>query len=139
MPAPRLREERVTRRWGLCENAPVPDTRHGTWERFRAVVRRIPRGRVATYGQVARLAGLPGRARQVGYALHALPEDSGVPWQRVVNAAGRVSPRARPGADRLQRALLEREGVRFDAAGRLPLTRYQWRPRRGRALEEDSR
>lgn len=139
MPVPRPREERVTEPWGLCENGPVPDTRQGTWTRVHAVVRRIPHGRVATYGQVARLAGLPGRARQVGYALHALPEGSGVPWQRVINAAGRVSPRARPGAERLQKALLESEGVAFDAAGRVSLARYQWRPRRRRAPQEDSR
>lgn len=101
----------------------------GAYERIYAVVRRIPRGRVATYGQVARLAGLAGRARQVGYALHALPDGSRVPWQRVVNAAGRASPRAAPGWDAVQRQLLEREGVRFDASGRTELARYQWRPR----------
>jgi methylated-DNA-protein-cysteine methyltransferase-like protein len=83
---------------------------------------------VTSYGQVARLLGLPGRARQVGYALFALRDES-VPWHRVVNAAGRVSPRAVPGADALQRRLLEREGVRFDAAGRVPLERYAWEPK----------
>lgn len=91
-------------------------------------MRRIPRGRVATYGQVARLAGLGAQPRLVGYALAALPDDSGVPWHRVVNAQGRVSPRAEPGADCLQRALLERERVRFDPRGRLDLERYRWRP-----------
>jgi methylated-DNA-protein-cysteine methyltransferase-like protein len=84
---------------------------------------------VATYGQVAELAGIPGHARQVGYALHALRAGSAVPWQRVVNARGGVSPRSEPGADRLQRALLEREGVRFDAAGQVALERFRWRPR----------
>ena len=63
----------------------------GIRERIYAIVRRIPRGRIASYGQVARLAGLPGHARQVGYALHALPEDSGIPWHRVINARGRTS------------------------------------------------
>jgi len=101
----------------------------GIRERIYAVVRRIPRGRVASYGQVARLAGLPGHARQVGYALHALPEDSGIPWHRVINAQGRTSPRFEPGWDDVQRQLLEREGVRFDASGRTTLERYQWRPR----------
>jgi methylated-DNA-protein-cysteine methyltransferase-like protein len=95
--------------------------------RIYAVVRRIPRGRVASYGQIARLLGMPGRARQVGYALSAL-RDERVPWHRVLNAAGRVSPRAVPGADDVQRRLLEREGVRFDAAGRVPLQRYGWEP-----------
>src|SRR5207244_5472481 len=83
-----------------------------------AVVRRIPRGRVVTYGQVAALAGLPGHARLVGYALHALPEGSRVPWQRVINAKGEVSARAVPGYEGYQRAVLKREGVRFDARGR---------------------
>ena len=108
----------------------------GIRERIYAVVRRIPRGRVASYGQVAQLAGLPGHARQVGYALHALPEGSGVPWHRVINAQGRVSPRSEPGWDGLQRQLLEREGVHFDASGRTTLARYQWRPRRARAVAD---
>jgi len=92
------------------------------------VVRRIPRGRVATYGQVAKLAGLPGRARQVGYAMYALPRDTRVPWQRVINAAGRVSRRRVPGAELTQRMLLEREGVRFGSGGRIPLARFGWAP-----------
>ena len=93
-------------------------------------MRRIPRGRVATYGQVAALAGLPGHARQVGYALHALPEGSRVPWQRVVNARGEISPRATPGWEGLQRCLLEAEGIAFDTAGRLDLDRHLWDPDR---------
>ena len=97
------------------------------WERIYAVVRRIPRGRVATYGQIARLARLGAQPRLVGYALAALPDDSDVPWHRVVNAQGRVSPRAAPGADALQRALLEREGVRFDARGRIDLATRRWK------------
>jgi methylated-DNA-protein-cysteine methyltransferase related protein len=105
----------------------------GRWARIYAVVRRIPRGRVATYGQVAELAGLPGHARQVGYALHALPGDSTLPWHRVVNAGGGVSRRADPGWDDLQRQFLEREGVRFDAEGRLSLRCYRWQPRARRA------
>ena len=98
----------------------------GTHARIYAVVRRIPRGRVATYGQVARLAGLPGQARRVGYALHAL-RDGGVPWQRVINAQGRVSPRALPGAEEVQEDLLVDEGVAVDARGRIDLRRYGWR------------
>lgn len=96
------------------------------YERIYAAVRRIPRGRVATYGQVAKLAGLPRHARQVGYALAALPAGSDVPWQRVVNAQGKVSPRAVPGFEEEQRVLLEREGVVFGASGRIALARYQW-------------
>jgi methylated-DNA-protein-cysteine methyltransferase-like protein len=102
---------------------------HGAYRRIYAVVRRVPRGRVATYGQVAELAGLGGHARQVGYALHALDAESGLPWHRVINAAGRVSARAEPGADSIQRQLLEREGVGFDASGRVDLARFRWRPR----------
>ena len=97
-----------------------------TYARIYRVVRRIPQGRVASYGQVARLAGLPGQARLVGYALHAL-RDGSVPWQRVINARGEVSPRSFSGAEREQRLLLEDEGVEFDARGRVSLTRYRWR------------
>lgn len=101
-----------------------------SYHRIYAVVRRIPRGRVASYGQVAELAGLGGHARQVGYALHALDPDTAVPWHRVLNARGAISARSEPGGDRVQRQLLEREGVRFDAAGRVDLDRFRWRPRR---------
>lgn len=97
------------------------------WRRVWRVVARIPEGRVATYGQVAALAGLPGAARQVGYALSALPDDSKVPWQRVVNSRGEVSPRRDfDGAPR-QRALLVEEGVAFDERGRIDLGRFGWR------------
>lgn len=98
--------------------------------RIYAQVRRIPRGRVATYGQIAELVGLPNHARLVGYALHAL-KDEGVPWQRVVNARGQVSPRSVPDWDGLQRRLLEDEGVQFDGRGRIDLGRFGWNaPRR---------
>jgi methylated-DNA-protein-cysteine methyltransferase-like protein len=102
------------------------------YDRIYAVVRRIPRGRVATYGQVAELAGLGGHARQVGYALHALRPGARVPWQRVVNAQGRVSVRSEIGAEQVQRTLLEREGVDFEANGRIDLAVYRWRPRHRR-------
>jgi len=93
------------------------------------LVRRIPAGRVATYGQIAALTGFPRHARQVGYALAALRGgDDDVPWHRVVNAGGRVSPRAEPGYEDYQRILLEAEGVEFDEQGRLSLARFQWRP-----------
>jgi methylated-DNA-protein-cysteine methyltransferase related protein len=97
-----------------------------------AVVRRIPPGRVATYGQVAALAGVAGQARLVGYALNALADTSSLPWHRVINAQGRVSPRAgEPGGSVLQRIRLEREGIEFDARGRVSLERFGWRPRGG--------
>lgn len=104
----------------------VPDS---SYQRIYRTVRRIPRGKVATYGQVAMLAGLPGHARQVGYALHALPPKSGVPWQRVINAKGEISLRSSTGEGGFQQALLEDEGVEFDRAGRVDLKRFGWRPR----------
>lgn len=99
------------------------------YERYYAVIRRIPAGRVATYGQVAALAGFPRHARQVGYALYALREGTNVPWHRVVNARGRLSLGAViPEGDVEQRIRLEIEGIEFDAEGRIPLDRFQWRP-----------
>ena len=97
-----------------------------------AVVRRIPPGRVASYGQVARVARLDGYARQVGYAMAALPSDSDVPWHRVVNAEGAISKRAIPDDGLLQRMLLEEEGVEFDLQGRVILKRFGWKPGRKR-------
>ncbi|MFO0687558.1 MAG: methylated-DNA--[protein]-cysteine S-methyltransferase [Myxococcota bacterium] len=98
------------------------------WEPVYRVVRRIPAGRVASYGQVAGLAGMPRAARQVGYALHALPVESAVPWHRVVNASGRISERsAASEIGRLQRARLEAEGVAFDGRGAIDLERFGWR------------
>ncbi len=98
------------------------------FERIYAVVCSIPKRRVASYGQVAALAGLPGRARLVGYALAALPDGSGVPWQRVINARGEVSARSEPGRDHYQRHQLEEEGVEFDPQGRIDLARFGWEP-----------
>jgi methylated-DNA-protein-cysteine methyltransferase-like protein len=100
-----------------------------SYARIYAAVRRIPRGRVATYGQIAEAAGLANHARQVGYALHALPSGSSVPWHRVINAQGRISLRREHGPA-MQRALLEAEGVVFDARDRIDLERFRYRPRR---------
>ena len=105
-------------------------TKSDSYRRIYGAVSRIPKGRVATYGQIAALAGLPRQARLVGYAMHALPADSDVPWHRVVNAAGRISLRADTlGHDELQGHLLRREGVRF-VAGVISLAKYRWQPRR---------
>jgi len=96
------------------------------YRRIYRVVRQIPKGRVATYGLVSRLAGRPGAARMVGWALSALSDDDDVPWWRVVNAAGRISLSAQNHAAVVQRALLLREGVRFGPGGALNLAKYGW-------------
>jgi methylated-DNA-protein-cysteine methyltransferase-like protein len=93
-------------------------------QRIWALVAKIPRGRVATYGQLARLAGAR-TPRIAGYALAGIPD--GHPWHRVINSQGEVSPRRRGDGHLTQRKLLEREGVRFDARGRIDLARYGWR------------
>ena len=98
------------------------------YEVYWSWIRRIPPGRVATYGQIASLAGFDGHARQVGYALHNLPSRSDVPWHRVVNARGEVSPRSAGDSHELQRMLLEGEGVEFSLAGRLDLKKFGWKP-----------
>jgi methylated-DNA-protein-cysteine methyltransferase-like protein len=98
------------------------------FERVYCVVKQIPRGKVASYGQIAALLGHPQAARTVGWALNALtPEQAAeVPWQRVINSAGRISiSRVDLGAD-LQRALLEEEGVEFDAHERVDWKRFGW-------------
>ncbi len=101
----------------------------GQYARIYAVVRRIPRGRVATYGQVASLAGLGGHARQVGYALSGLDDGTRVPWHRVINGRGEVSVRSGlDGGESEQRRLLEAEGVTFNERGRVSLTRFRWKP-----------
>jgi methylated-DNA-protein-cysteine methyltransferase-like protein len=98
------------------------------YQRIYAVVALIPPGRVATYGQIARLAGMNGQARLVGYALSSL-RDGAIPWHRVINARGEISPRSDGSpADEIQRLRLEAEGIVFDSHGRIPLSRYQWHP-----------
>lgn len=95
-------------------------------QRIWLTVCAIPAGRVATYGDVAERAGLPGAARRVGAALRKLPADTAVPWYRVVNASGRSSlPPGAQGADR-QRARLAEEGVLLGSGGRAWLARYRW-------------
>ena len=92
-----------------------------------AVIRRIPAGWVATYGQVAVMAGLPRRARLVGQVLQQLDTASDLPWHRVVNAKGQVSYSAsRNGGDALQRRLLEKEGIEFNGGHSFNLERFRW-------------
>ena len=101
------------------------------YQQVYALVQQIPRGRVMTYGQIAVLLGRPTAARAVGYALHQLPPGSNVPWQRVINAQGRISPRGAGDKLRepaLQRVLLEGEGIEFNVRGQTDLDRYLWEP-----------
>ena len=92
-----------------------------------AVIRRIPKSWVATYGQVAAMAGLPRRARLVGYVLQHLDLATDIPWHRVVNAKGEVSyALSRNGSDAYQQRLLEEEGVEFDDRNRCDLERFRW-------------
>jgi methylated-DNA-protein-cysteine methyltransferase-like protein len=98
------------------------------YEKIYSVIRKIPRGKVATYGQIAKLAGLGPNARLVGYALHALTPEKRVPWHRVVGAGGKISL---GGAGYfIQRKLLESEGVEFTEKGRIPLSQFGWAKRR---------
>jgi methylated-DNA-protein-cysteine methyltransferase-like protein len=90
------------------------------------VVRCIPPGKVATYGQIARLLGNPRAARTVGWALHSLPEGHKVPWHRVIGARAAITLDPHGGGGSLQRALLEGEGVVFDQRGRVDLDLYAW-------------
>ncbi len=98
--------------------------------RVYAAVNQIPFGRVATYGQIAEMAGLSGMAREVGYALFDIPSDSEIPWHRVINARGEISARSLPGAgaELEQRTRLESEGVQFDEHGRIPMKLFAWKP-----------
>ena len=98
-------------------------------QRVLDVVALIPRGRLATYGQVADWIGAYGCARQVGWALRRLPLPSDLPWHRVVNARGCISMSlSREGSDWMQRDLLLAEGIPVDEEGRLPLKRFLWSP-----------
>jgi methylated-DNA-protein-cysteine methyltransferase-like protein len=98
----------------------------GFFEQVYRLVRQVPRGRVTSYGAIARTLGHPRAARTVGWALHSLPEGSDVPWHRVINSQGRISAAGRePWAD-LQRALLEAEGVEFDQRGAVDWERFGW-------------
>lgn len=90
------------------------------------LVREIPRGRVSTYGRIASALGSPRASRAVGYALFNLPPGSDVPWQRVINAQGLISSRGQIDRAELQQRLLEREGIAFDADGRVDLKRFAW-------------
>jgi methylated-DNA-protein-cysteine methyltransferase-like protein len=107
----------------------IPEERPANfYERVYDLVRRIPRGKVVTYGQVAALLEAPHAARAVGYALRALSAGSDVPWHRVINRQGQISLRHPAAGPILQRVLLEAEEVGFDAQERIDLSVYRWHP-----------
>jgi len=90
------------------------------------MVSRIPKGKVATYGQIAKLIGYPNHARYIGRALSQLENNNNIPWYRVVNAKGKISPRGLNGCDDYQRIILEDENVVFDDKDCISLKEYQW-------------
>lgn len=100
----------------------------GFFARVYALVARIPRGRVATYGQIARMLGAPRAARTVGWAMHDNPHGSRMPCHRVVQQGGSCSPNFRIGDPGAQRRVLEREGVQFLLDGRINMQVHQWQP-----------
>lgn len=101
------------------------------YEQVICAIKMIPRGRVATYGQIARYAGNPGAARQISYILHSSSQKENLPWQRVVNSKGGISLKRGHGYE-LQRQLLMDEGVAFDRDDRIDLERFAWRGRSDR-------
>lgn len=111
----------------LMKTLPSPSSPGTIYDRIYRVVARIPPGTIATYGQVADLAGLGGKARLVGYALFRIPIPANVPWHRVINAQGEISySLTREGGDYLQRSLLEDEGIVFTKQGKIDLKTYRW-------------
>ena len=101
-----------------------------TYDLIYQTVRQIPPGKVATYGQIADLTGIYGKARLVGYAMFQVDTTSeDIPWHRVINAKGEISySNLRKGGDFLQKDLLEQEGIKFNSAGKIDLKEFQWQP-----------
>lgn len=126
-PASPRKRSSARRQIGDRVHGDVDGERRGAWEVVYRMVRRIPRGRVMTYGQIATLIENRLSPRAVGWALHGCPAN--VPWQRVVNASGGCSTDRLPDTPAgLQRALLEGEGVEFGEGGTLDLDVYRWTP-----------
>ena len=96
------------------------------YQQIHEIIRLIPAGKVATYGQIAEIVG-GCTARMVGYATSTIPFDSDIPWQRVINFQGQISPRSGGSGELLQQELLEAEGVLFDQNGRTNLEYYRWK------------
>jgi methylated-DNA-protein-cysteine methyltransferase-like protein len=102
----------------------MPQQDESLFPRIYEVVRQVPRGQVASYGRIAEIVGAGCDARMVGYAMHAIPEGSDVPWQRIVNREGKISIPGQGGE--IQRLRLEAEGITFDARGRIDMKRFGW-------------
>jgi methylated-DNA-protein-cysteine methyltransferase-like protein len=111
------------------------------FEKIYRMVLRIPRGRVMTYGQIARLLEDRYSPRLVGWAMHATPQDErNIPWHRVINSHGGISTgRVIIQEPQLQRLMLEAEGVVFDARGNCDLSLYQWSPRQKKETSKSSK
>lgn len=101
--------------------------KNGLFAEIYAIVKQIPRGKVATYGQIAALSGNPRRARIVGYALHVNPEPGVIPCHRVVNKEGRVSSAFAFGGENMQITMLRQEGVAVSDEGYVVLSEFQWK------------
>jgi methylated-DNA-protein-cysteine methyltransferase-like protein len=108
-----------------------------SWEPVYRLVKRIPRGRVTTYGTLAKALRLPGGARAVGYAMAACPSGRGIPWHRVIGAGGRLTIPEPHGS--LQRRLLEAEGVKIGDSRRIDMERYIWLPTKKRPARRKRR
>ena len=104
----------------------MSDNREGFFKRVYEIVGRIPEGKVAAYGGIARMLGCPGGARTVGWAMRSAPEDMKLPCHRVVKATGELSPSHVFGDPEIQRAMLEAEGITFRADGTIDMERHLW-------------
>jgi methylated-DNA-protein-cysteine methyltransferase-like protein len=109
--------------------APTLAKKSGGWDKVYKLVKRIPRGRVVTYGQLAQMLDLSGGARTAGYAIAGCPSGQGIPWHRVVGAGGKLLPREPYGSK--QRRLLESEGTQF-AGMSVDMAAHQWQPQKSR-------
>ena len=92
------------------------------------MIDQVPAGKVATYGQIAKLAGIPKNSRQVGTVLRSIPHGIEIPWYRIVNSKGEISTRGNPDSESYQRIKLESENVEFDRSGRINMRKHQWNP-----------
>jgi methylated-DNA-protein-cysteine methyltransferase-like protein len=131
LPLPRAPKKTRAVRYDGFEAPPLPSSsRAPLTDRILAVIRSIPKGKVASYGQVAAAAGSPRGARQVARLLHSLSEKEKLPWHRVINSAGRISLPI-PGAGARQAALLRKEKVEVAENGTIRMEKFGWHPKPG--------